>query len=174
MKWVSALPKVIFLLVVLMLGGAMTLMGGVVVMRWRDNMTQTPKVVPGEQVFAMPTGTLPRVGGELWLPREEREAAAKRANPFGATPESVAKGQQLFAIYCSPCHGAGGKGDGPVSPKFVPPPDLSHPSIQKGRSDGYMQHVIGTGGAVMPAYGEAISPEERWHVVNFLRSLARQ
>ena len=167
MKWV-------FLFVLLLIGAAVLLMGGVLVVRWGDNMTQTVKVVPGEQIFAMPAGTVPRTGGELGLPREAREVAAKRPNPVRATPESVAKGQRFFVIHCAPCHGTAGKGDGLVSPKFIPPPDITHPSIQKGRTDGYMQHVIGTGGAIMPAYGEALSPEERWHVVNFVRSLAQR
>ena len=167
--------KYLFGLVLLILAAAATGMAGVVVLRWNDNMSQTPRIVPGERVFgAMPAGTVPRTGGELALPREEREAAAKRPNPVQATPESVTAGQELFLIYCAVCHGADGKGGGPVASKFVPPPDLAHPSIQKGRSDGYMQHVIGTGGAVMPAYGEALSPQERWQIVNFLRSLARQ
>jgi mono/diheme cytochrome c family protein len=164
----------VFLSVLLLIGTAGLLMGGDLVVRWGDNMTQTVKVVPGEQIFAMPTGTVPRTGGELGLPREAREVAAKRPNPVRATPESVAKGQRLFVIHCAPCHGTAGKGDGLVSPKFIPPPDITHPSIQKGRTDGYMQHVIGTGGAIMPAYGEALSPEERWHVVNFVRSLAQK
>jgi len=173
-RWVSALPKLLFGLVILILGGAVTLMGGVIVMRWRDNMTQTLKIVPGEQVFAMPTGVVPRSGGELVLPREEREAAAKRPNPVPASSQSVATGQRLFAIYCTPCHGPEGKGDGPVATKFIPPPDLTNAALQKARTDGYIQHVIGTGGAVMPAYGEALTPAERWHVVNFVRSLAKQ
>lgn len=165
--------KYLFGLVLLILAGSVTGMAGLLAIRWNDNMTQTPKVVLGERVFApMPAGTVPRTGGELVLPREEREAAAKRPNPVRATAESAARGRQLFLIYCALCHGPGGKGDGLVSPKFIPPPDLTHPSIQKGRSDGYMQHVIGTGGAVMPAYGETLSPEERWDVVNFVRSLA--
>ncbi len=167
MKWV-------FAFVVLILGGAVTLMGGVVVMRWRDNMTETPKVMPGERVFAMPTGTVPRAGGELVIPKEEREAAAKRPNPVPAGPESVEQGRKLFAIYCTPCHGSEGKGNGPVAAKFIPPPDLTNAALQKARTDGYIQHVIGTGGAVMPAYVEALTPEERWHVVNFLRSLAKR
>ena len=167
--------KYLFGLVLLILAAAATGMAGVVVLRWNDNMSQTPKIGPGERVFAaMPAGTVPRTGGELVLPREEREAAAKRSNPVKATSESVAAGKELFLIYCAVCHGADGKGGGPVAPKFVPPPDLAHPSIQKGRSDGYMQHVIGTGGAVMPAHGEALTPQERWQIVNFLRSLARQ
>ena len=167
MKW-------LFGFVLLLIGAAALLMGGVVVVRWGNNMTQTVKIVPGEQIFAMPHGTVPRTGGELFLPREEREPAAKRPNPIRATPESVATGRRLFGIYCTPCHGPEGKGDGLVAPKFIPPPDITSPSIQKARTDGYLQHVIGTGGAIMPAYGEALSPEERWHLVNFLRSLAKR
>ncbi|MEK7879861.1 MAG: cytochrome c [candidate division NC10 bacterium] len=167
--------KYLFGLVLLILAASATGMAGVVVLRWNDNMSQSPKIVPGERVFAaMPAGTVPRTGGELALPREEREAAAKRPNPVKTTPQSVAAGKDLYLIYCAVCHGPDGKGGGPVAPKFIPPPDLSHASIQKGRSDGYLQHVIGAGGAVMPAYGEALSPQERWHLVNFLRSLARQ
>jgi mono/diheme cytochrome c family protein len=167
MKWV-------FLLVLLLVGAAVLMMGGALVLRWTNNMTQTVKVVPGEQIFAMPSGTLPRSGGELTLPREERDTAAKRPNPVRAAPASIATGQKLFGVYCAPCHGPAGKGDGPVTPKFIPPPDLTHPSIQTQRTDGYIQHVIGTGGAIIPAYGEALSAEERWHVVNFVRSLAKR
>ncbi len=149
-------------------------MGGVAVTRWTNNMTATARIVPGERVFPMPAGILPRTGGELTLPREERDVAAKRPNPVKATAESIAKGKALFAIQCAPCHGPGGKGDGPVSPKFVPPPDLTSPALHRQRSDGFWQHVIATGGAVMPSYGEALSPEERWEVVNYLRSIAQK
>lgn len=166
--------RYVFGLVVLLILGAGAVLGGAAVVRWRDNMTATPRIDPGERLFSMPAGTLPRAGGELTPPREARERAARRPNPFPATPQSIATGKALYTIYCAPCHGPGGKGDGPVSPKFIPPPDLTHPSIQRERTDGYLQHVIGTGGAVMPAYGEALGPEERWHVVNFLRSIAQK
>ncbi|MBI3625948.1 MAG: cytochrome c [Candidatus Rokubacteria bacterium] len=166
--------KYLFGFVLLLIVAAGGLMGSVVVLRWTDNMTETVKVVPGERVFTMPAGTLPRMGGELTPPREEREAAAKRPNPVKATAQSAARGKALFAIYCAPCHGPGGKGDGLVAPKFIPPPDLTNVSLQKQRTDGYLQHVIGTGGAVMPAYGEALSPEERWDLVNYVRTLAQK
>ena len=166
--------KYLFGLVLLIILAAGGVMGGAIVLRWTNNMTATIKLVPGERVLPMPAGTLPRIGGELTPPREERDAAAKRANPVTATPDSIAKGNALFAIYCAPCHGAGGKGDGPVAPKFIPPPDVTNATLQKQRTDGYWQHVIGTGGAVMPAYGEALAPEERWDVVNFLRSIAQK
>jgi S-disulfanyl-L-cysteine oxidoreductase SoxD len=167
MKWV-------FLAVLLGLGGLATGQLAALVVRWNDNMTETARVGPGERAFGMPAGTVPRSGGELHLPREERETAAARRNPVPASPESIKAGGALYAIYCTPCHGESGKGEGLVSPKFVPPPDLTNADLQKGRTDGYWQSYLGVGGAVMPAYGEALSPEERWHVVNYLRTLARR
>jgi len=166
--------KWVFALVVLVILGAGLALAGVLVLRWRDNMTETLKIVPGEQVFAMPSGAVPRAGGELVIPKEERQTAAKRPNPVPVGSESVEQGRKLFAIYCTPCHGSEGKGNGPVAAKFIPPPDLTNAALQKARTDGYIEHVIGTGGAVMPAYGEALTAEERWHVVNFLRSLAKR
>lgn len=166
--------KSAFGLVLLFILVAAGLVGIAVVLRWNDNMAQTVKVVPGERAFAMPAGTLPRSGGELTPPREQRDLAARRPNPVRATPESIARGKALFHIYCTPCHGQGGKGDGLVASKFIPPPDLTNAALQRQRTDGYVQHVIGTGGAVMPAYGEALSAEERWDVVNYLRTLAQK
>ena len=163
--------KYVFVLTLLLVVGAGGVMGYAVVERFTHNMTQTPRLVAGERVFAMPAGTVAR-GGELVLPREAREMAAVRPNPVPTTPESIAIGKQHFQTFCAPCHGPGGKGDGPVATKFIPPPDLTNAGLQKARTDGYIQHVIGSGGAVMPAYGEALSPEERWHLVNFVRSLA--
>ncbi len=164
--------KYVFALTLLVLGGAGAVLGANVVYRWTHNMFYTQRVMPGERSFAMPPGSVARSGGELYYPKEQREAAAARKNPVPATTESVKMGGELFAIYCTPCHGPGGKGDGLIAAKFVPPADLSNPALQKARTDGYWQSYLTVGGAVMPAYGEALTPEERWHVVNFLRSLA--
>jgi mono/diheme cytochrome c family protein len=165
--------KYVFILVLLVVAGAGGLLGVVVVMRFVDDMTETPKIVPGERVFSMPAGLVPR-GGELILPKEEREAAARRPNPVKLTEESVALGKQHFATFCSPCHGPEGKGGvtGLVATKFIPTPDLTSPELQKQRTDGYWHSYIVSGGAVMPAYAEALSSTEAWHIVNFLRSIA--
>ena len=83
-------------------------------------------------------------------------------------------GERLFVVYCTPCHGASGKGDGLVATKFVPPADLTSADLQKARTDGYWQSYLSVGGAIMPSYAEALSPVERWHVVNYLRTLAQK
>lgn len=167
--------KYVFILCLLIVAAAGGLMGAAVVVRWNDNMTQTPRIVPGERVFRMPAGVVPR-GGELIIPREQREVAAKAPNPVKMSDGSVALGREHYTTFCVPCHGAEGKGGvtGPVAAKFIPPPDLTNPELQKQRTDGYWHSYIVVGGAVMPAYGEALSSQEAWHVVNFLRALAKK
>ena len=165
--------KYVFMLVLLIVGAAAGLFATVVVIRWSDNMTSTPKIMPGEQVFAMPAGVVPR-GGGLILPKDQRELAAKQPNPVKPTPDSIALGKERFETFCVPCHGPEAKGgvSGPVAVKFVPPPDLTNAAFQGGRTDGYWHSYIMVGGAVMPAYGEAMSSHEAWSVVNYLRTLA--
>ena len=50
--------------------------------------------------------------------------------------------------------------------------DLTNPELQKARTDGYWQSYLSVGGAIMPSYSESLSAEERWHVVNYVRTLA--
>lgn len=165
--------KYVFILVLLIVASAGGLLGLVAVMRWNDNMTVTPRIMPGERVFVMPANVVPR-GGSLILPKEQRELASKQPNPVKGSDESLAIGRERFVTFCVPCHGPEAKGGvtGPVSTKFVPTPDLTNADLQKGRTDGYWHSYIMVGGAVMPAYGETMSSAEAWSIVNYLRTLA--
>jgi mono/diheme cytochrome c family protein len=167
--------KYVFILCLLIVGAAAGLWLTVVVIRWSDNMTQTARIMPGERVFAMPSGVVPR-GGELTIPKEQRDVAAKRPNPVKPSPASVALGREQYVTFCVPCHGPEAKGGttGPVATKFIPTPDLTNAELQKQRTDGYWHSYIVVGGAVMPAYGEALSSQEAWHIVNYLRSIAQK
>lgn len=163
MKWV-------FLLCLLVVGGVAGLMGGLVVYRWTTSMQNDVKLVPGQVTMAQPPGTVPREGGELMI---AREVYSQRKNPIAADAQSLARGKKLFDIHCTPCHGPAGKGDGPVTPRFIPPPDLTSQPVQA-KSDGHFSYYIGYGGAIMPAYGEALSVNDRWDIVNHLRALAKK
>ena len=167
--------KYVFILTLLVVAAAGGMMGTAVVIRWNDNMTETPKIVPGERVFKMPQGVVPR-GGDLVIRKEQREIAAKQPNPIKASEASVTIGRERFQTFCVPCHGPEAKGGttGPVATKFIPTPDQTNADLQKQRTDGYWHSYIVAGGAVMPAYAEALSSEEAWHLVNFLRSVARK
>ena len=166
--------KYVFVLVLLAVGGIAGVQGLAMVYRWNHNMAETQRVMPGEMNFAMAPGSLPRSGSQLYFSKEQREAASNRKNPVPATPESIRKGSDLYVVYCTPCHGASGKGDGLVAAKFVTPADLTNPALQKARTDGYWQSYLSVGGAVMPSYSESMSAEERWHLINYLRTLAQK
>ena len=165
--------KYVFILVLGCIGAAAGLMGAIIGYRWLNDMTQTPRIVTGERLFTMPTGVVAR-GGEAIIPKEQRDVAAKVPNPVRSSPDSIAVGRDRFTTFCVPCHGPEAKGGvtGPVATKFIPPPDLTNAELQRQRTDGYWHSYIVVGGAVMPAYGEAVSSQEAWHIVNYLRSLA--
>jgi mono/diheme cytochrome c family protein len=167
--------KYVFILVLLIVAASGGLLAVVVGYRFVHNMTETPRVMPGQRVFAMPAGVVPRHGG-LVIPREQRDVAARVANPVRMSEASVAIGRTHYTTFCTPCHGPEGKGGvtGPVATRFIPAPDLTNAELQRARTDGYWHSYIVVGGAVMPAYGEALSSEEAWHIVNYLRTLARR
>jgi mono/diheme cytochrome c family protein len=167
--------KWVFILTLLIVAAAGGLMGGAVVVRFSHNMAESARIMPGERVFRMPPGVVPR-GGDLVLPKEQRDVAAKQPNPVRASAASIALGRERYVTFCVPCHGPEAKGGvtGPVATKFIPTPDLTNAELQKQRTDGYWHSYIVAGGAVMPAYAEALSSEEAWHIVNFLRSVARR
>ena len=111
---------------------------------------------------------------------KDREAAFKLGNPVPADNKSVDMGGRLFGIYCVPCHGKSGTGDGLVGAKLILKPwnltsssDM-HPWDSKDYPDGYIFGMMTFGGAVMPIYAIDLSPTERWHVVNYIRTVLQK
>jgi cbb3-type cytochrome c oxidase subunit III len=100
--------------------------------------------------------------------------AQKLKNPVAPTEKSIATGRQLFQKYCRPCHGASGKGDGPLAPEGSKPSDLTDDVWDHGSSDGEIFTVIRDGaapGSGMEPWGERLSETDIWHLVNYVRSL---
>lgn len=153
---------------VVLLGGGYLLVRGA---RWYQGLASPPPVAPplGTLRWSPPTGSVPREESEAPLPRQQ--AAERLRNPVASTPESIERGKSTFGIYCAVCHGEAGHGDGPVSKKFLKPPDL--PPLVARRTDGYLYATIRNGGIVMPAHGYRIPPADRWDLVNYLRSIQK-
>ncbi len=91
-------------------------------------------------------------------------------NPVPATAESLARGQELYARACVPCHGTGGAGDGPVTQRGMLQMSLLTDQA-RGYADGYIYGIIRVGRGLMPSYGHQITHYDRWHLVNYVRSL---
>jgi mono/diheme cytochrome c family protein len=108
---------------------------------------------------------LPYGGGAA----EAERAGAELANPIAATPANLHKGKALYEIYCLVCHGADGKGDGPIASKIPPPPPYRSNRLL-GYPVGRLFHVISRGAGRMPAYATQLSVTERWLVATYVRS----
>ncbi len=93
-------------------------------------------------------------------------------NPVVSDTVSIQRGSELFTINCVLCHGTGGKGDGPVASHLENKPfDLTSFPIHS-FTDGGIFFTISTGvPEKMPALNENLTVQQRWDVVNYVRTL---
>ncbi|MEO5573760.1 MAG: cytochrome c [Gammaproteobacteria bacterium] len=148
---------------------------------WSQDMMNQPSTKPQElppgktAPLPFPARSVPVQG----IPTKvaNKEEANLMANPIPVTEESLKKGRVLFRIICAACHGLTGQADTPVSDK-IGAIILTDDYVQKQLTEGWIFGTITYGGAgVMPAYGVTngsvgsndLNPEERWHVVNYVR-----
>lgn len=134
------------------------------------NMWDTPAPLPqSEPVRLPPADSVPTKGKERIPPLSE---AFRLANPVEPTAWNLHKGKELFGIFCVPCHGVSGKGDGPIAAKYVPTPvDIGPGSAASKQPDGVLFAIISSGSGGMPAFRHDLDPAERWMIVRHLRAL---
>ena len=98
-----------------------------------------------------------------------------QVNPITPNQTSIAAGKAVFEAKCVACHGESGKGDGPIGLTLNPrPADLTQHAIPGVHTDGQLFDWIMNGfpGSVMPPFRQALSDDDRWNVVNFIRTFA--
>jgi putative copper resistance protein D len=86
----------------------------------------------------------------------------------------VARGAPLYAQNCAMCHGAGGRGDGPLAAKLpIRPADLTEPHLFAHKvGDIFWWVSYGRDNGVMPGFADKLSPDQRWDLINFLLARA--
>lgn len=115
-------------------------------------------------VLAPPADSVPVSG------REDISQLSELANPVAPNAASLALGNTLYEINCALCHGQTSAERGPVGKKLTPPPPgLDHDRVQ-GLSDTAIYKAITLGFGRMPPFQYRLTPEERWNLINFLRS----
>ena len=87
---------------------------------------------------------------------------------------SVAAGQQLYAAHCAGCHGTSGHGDGPQARGLSRPPvDLTEPhTALHTAGDMFWWLTHGKPPGIMPGFGQRLSEDDKWDLINFLRTLS--
>ncbi len=129
---------------------------------WLDDQQSYKPYKP--PVLAPPSGAVPVSGREVITQESELK------NPVPANAASVAEGKALFETNCLICHGRTSAERGPVGKKLVPPPPgLDHDMVQ-GLSDATIFKAMTFGFGRMPVFRDKLTPMERWHLVNFLRT----
>ena len=134
-------------------------------------------LLPAWRVLLVGAGGLALVAG-LWVALPPMTVDAypttfrRSSVPYHAV--SVASGAALFHAHCATCHGPGGRGDGPGGaglPRLPADLTASHTAQHTaGDMFWWLTHGIPAGG--MPPFGDALSEEERWDLINFIRTLA--
>lgn len=103
-----------------------------------------------------------------------RGAVAHRealAHAPSVTPELIARGRERYGIYCSPCHGLSGHGDGMIVARGFPAPPSYHSARLRAAAPEHLVDVITNGYGVMYPYAARVAPRDRWAITAYIRAL---
>lgn len=148
----------------------------------RQDMHDTPRYesyeasafyADGRASRVAPTGTVARG----WL-REDEALYTGRANgelvaefPFAISPADLQRGRERYGIYCTPCHGVLGDGQGMVVQRGLRRAASYHQDRLRDEKVGYFYDVVTNGFGAMQGYAEQIPVRDRWLIVAYVRAL---
>ncbi len=130
---------------------------------WKDGRSARP-LVPG---------TVPYSEGV----RAETSSGVRGEQPpavsggVSSRPAALKRGEERYGIFCAPCHGASGEGNGYIVMRGFPRPPSYHIDRLRTAPDSYIYEVIANGHGIMYGYGERIDTSDRWAIVSYLRAL---
>ena len=140
-----------------------------------DSFSPNPVTRDGKTLQLPVAGTLPRGFRRLHYqatPEDALRAGRELGNPLVSDERNLAQGKRLFETFCLVCHGAQGKGDGPLVPKIPNPPSYTSERV-RGMAPGQLFHVVSWGSGRMPSYASQISEHDRWLIVSYVEALRR-
>ena len=91
--------------------------------------------------------------------------------PFPVTAQVLQRGQQRVNIYCAPCHGETGDGNGMIVQRGLKRPPSYHNERLRKAPIGYFFDVMTNGFGVMLDYSQQVKPEDRWAIAAYIRAL---
>jgi hypothetical protein len=91
--------------------------------------------------------------------------------PLPVTKELLKRGRERFNIFCSPCHGLQGDGNGMVAVRGMKHPPTYHQDRLRQAPVGYFYDVISHGFGAMYDYAAQVPPRDRWAIIAYVRAL---
>jgi mono/diheme cytochrome c family protein len=119
-------------------------------------------------LFLLLTGQKAEAQSKPWV---IPATATSLKNPIPSDPATLKEGKALYTSYCSPCHGDKGKGDGPAAPSLNPKPaDHTSAKVQN-EPDGNLYYMLSEGREPMPQYKRTLTENQRWVLIDYIRTL---
>ena len=148
----------------------------------RQDMHDQPKYTPLRQstFFTDSRSARPFVAGtvargelheDVLLYTGKVDGADADVFPFPIDAAAMARGQERFNIYCSPCHGRTGQGNGMIVRRGYRPPPTYHQDRLRDAPVGHFFDVMTNGFGAMPDYAAQIKVEDRWAIAAYIRAL---
>lgn len=149
----------------------------------RNDMHHQAKIKPfresrffsdGASARTLPEGTVARgfLRGDAALSRGQGpDGKFVERIPVPLTRALLLRGQERFNIFCSPCHGRTGQGQGMIVQRGFKHPTSFHADRLRAERAGYFFDVITNGFGQMSGYAVQVTPEDRWAVVAWVRTL---
>jgi len=148
----------------------------------RQDMHDQPKYKPlrGSEIFGDKRSARPLVEGTVARGTLREDAgyfAGKTKDgfvtelPMAVTAQLLERGQTQFQVFCSPCHGRTGRGDGMIVRRGFKQPSSYHVDRLRQMPIGYFYDVITIGFGAMPDYAAQIAPADRWAIAAYVRTL---
>lgn len=148
----------------------------------RQDMHDQPKYEPLEasDFFAdrrsarpLVEGTVPRgdLRADSLLYTGKRDDVDADEFPFPVTKEVLERGRERYDIFCSPCHGRTGEGDGMIVQRGYRRPTSYHVATLRDAPVGHFFDVMTNGWGAMPDYASQVPVEDRWAIAAYIRAL---
>jgi mono/diheme cytochrome c family protein len=148
----------------------------------RQDMHDQPRYKPmaesayfGDRRSARPLveGTVARgqLDADAHAASGRQQAALATEFPAPVTSQVLSRGRERFQIFCAPCHGLAGYGDGMVVKRGLRTPPSFHIDRLRNQPPGYFFDVVTRGFGAMPDYAAQVPPADRWAIVAYVRAL---
>lgn len=158
------------------------LLASLLVTGCRQDMQDQPKFVPQRGTTFYPDGRSVRPQVENTVARNQlrqdtyfytglENGKEGDGMPFPATPAVLARGQERYNVYCTPCHSRVGNGVGMIVMRGYAHAGNLHSARLETAPLGHFFNVISNGYGAMPDYSAQLTPADRWAVVAYIKAL---
>lgn len=136
-----------------------------------QDMADQPKYEPLEAAAIFPNDQSARTLVEGTVARDAVIEPRPERSPLPMTEAVLKRGRERYDIYCAPCHGRAGDGEGMIPERGFPGPPSYHTDRLRNAPDSHYYDVITNGFGVMFSYANRVAPEDRWAIVAYIRTL---